>query len=843
MNLPLYPGEPRAVAEVVDSIELANDCARCDLGDKARQNATAACIPGEGKPGGVLVVGEFAREADAQPGRPFRGALGEFVRKIVAANWSGPVAYDYAVRCRPQNVEVGKKMTAACRGHLAQTVREAAPTRIVALGPWAAFSLLGRKVDTSQAYGWLYGPPPVPVFCLPSPRAASHNRIERARFVEQLAWALSCEVPALPPWPRQVGVVTTAHEAELMAAELRRGRFLSFDCETFGRLFSPEFRLLCIGASTLTSTWVWPAEALADPACRAPLVALLTDPRVKKVAANFKFDSTAVRCGLGVDVQGFHGDTYLWPKLVDPDGPGDLESLAEQVGMGGHKDEAYRYVDKAKRALNAWAKDPVAVPTIHETAVVQSLDDSVRYAIALGIQPDVYAYGLVPRDVLLTYCARDALSCAMLADRYEAAVSEEPSIARVWSRMVRPASIACEQMEGWGIALDEERVRAFGGRLRLLIADARERLAPHDFNPDSPPQVAKLLYGKLGLTPKKLTDTGRASTDADSLESLRGQHPVVDDLLAFRKLSKMLGTYADGMLPHLRPDGRVHPSFRIAGARSGRISCERPNMQNAPRAGTPDGKEFRDCFIAPPGRMLVEADFSQLELRIACMLSGDEEMLKLFTSGVDFHLETARYIAPMVWGVKPDEVTAEHRTRTKVFVFGVIYGMSDGGIMARTGCSRQEASAIRIAILGRFAKLAAWVNARVDEGHETGMTWTYWEGRRFRRRPLVGIGDESDIVRAEAERASYNTAVQGTASDYCLASLSSLVDWCARSGHRDKVVLTVHDSIMLECDEARVPEVVSQMRGTMCSWDSGPVPLAVDVKVGHEWGSMEKGLT
>jgi uracil-DNA glycosylase family 4 len=840
-NLPLFHGEPRALVEVTESVEVMTDCQRCTLGDISREAVTASCIPAEGAPGGVLVVGEHAREADAEPGRPFCGATGAMVRKLVGAHWTGPVAYDYAVRCRPAGLaDVGKKIANACRGHLAQTVREAAPTRIIALGPWAAFSLLGRKVDMHRAYGWLYGPPPVPVFCLPSPRAAGHNRLERKRFATDVAWALTCAAPDVPPWSRQVGIVTSGHQAELAATELCRGRFIAYDCETFGRMFSPEFRLLCVGVSSLTTTWVWPAEALADPGCRRVLEDLLTDVRIKKTAANFKFDSTAIRCGLGVEVRGFYGDTYLWPKLIDPDGPGDLESLAELVGMGGHKEEAYRYVDKAKRALNAWGKDAKAVPVVHEQAVVQVLDESVREAVRSGIDAESYAYGMVPRDVLQIYCGRDALSCALLTDHYESLMADEPSLARVWSRIVRPASQACEQIEAWGIGLDEDAVRAFGGRLRLLIDDAKVSLAQYEFNPDSPLQVAKLLYGKLGLHPKKLTDTGKPSTDADSLEALRGHHPVVDDLLTYRKLTKMLGTYADGMLPHVRPDGRVHPSFRIAGARSGRISCERPNMQNAPRAGTPDGKEFRDCFIAPPGRMLVEADFSQLELRIACMLSGDDEMLRLFTSGVDFHKETAKFIAPMVWGVRPDDVTDEHRSRTKTFVFGVIYGMSDAGIVARTGCSRQEAAAIRNAILGKFSKLASWVEDRVVEAHETGMTWTYWEGRRFRRRPLLGIGDEADLVRSEAERASYNTAVQGTASDYCLASLASLTDWCVRSRQGDKVVLTVHDSIMTECDEARVPEVAAHMRATMCSWDSGPVPLAVDVKVGQQWGSMSK---
>lgn len=878
-TLPLYRSPPLAAVEKVDGADLDTSCTRCELHERAK----AVCVGPDARKytgaGGLLLVGESPGGQEdsyndgTRKGFPFIGPSGHKLRGVVDQYWKGSVVYDNAIRCMPGRKSDDKRlMTKAadqCRGYLAQMLRDVKPSRIVTLGAWASYSVLGRALppfSVRRGYGWVYNEgEPIPVFMVIHPAAALRNRFVDGWFKSDLRWALTCDKPKQPPWDATVRVVLTPEDAAQAIAELRAARWLSFDTETFGRMFTPEFRLLCLAASANDSNeaWVWGREALAQPGCIRPLRDLMADKTAKKVATNEKFDAQAVSLALAVTLMGFHGDPQLWRKLLDPDALARLEYQAELVGMGGHKEENKKYVVAGRAAMKKWSKaagkgdfdltvdDVLATPKKGQPAVQLThlaqpdwFTDDIRNLVKIldADDLDVWAYGLVPRNVLYTYCARDTITAGKSADLLEGQLVENAPASKVWRRMVRPLSRAVQQIETWGIGASPTAIHAFGGYLQLKLGTVRERLSAYgaDFNPDSPPQVRELLFKKLGLVSTAQTDSGLESTDKDTLETLKGQHPVVDDIVMWRKYSKLQSTYALGMEPHVRPDGRIHCTYKIDGTRTGRPSAENPNMLNIPRSNTPDGKMARDCFIAPPGRILVEGDYSQQELRVACMLSGDREMLKLFQSGADFHMETARFIAPMVWKTKPEDVTEEQRSRTKTFVFGIIYGMSDEGIVARTGCSMREAQLIRQAVMGRFADLSRWIQERERETLRTGEAWTWWEGERFRCRPLYRIGDADGVGRMEAQHSSYNTPVQGTAAEYCNAAVVELVDWIVRSGRNEKLVLTVYDSILMEVDEDKTDEVRAQMKGTMLSYSCGNVPLAVDFKQGRSWGSLEK---
>jgi len=268
-------------------------------------------------------------------------------------------------------------------------------------------------------------------------------------------------------------------------------------------------------------------------------------------------------------------------------------------------------------------------------------------------------------------------------------------------------------------------------------------------------------------------------------------------------------------------------------------NCNEPNLQNISRPKDEDAKFARDLFVANSGWELLEVDYSQLELRVATMLCQDPKMLAIWQAGVDYHQRTAELISKVAWGIEPSEVTKEHRSKAKVPNFGVIYGMTAKGLAQKLGCSVREAEKIINAIKGEFKVFDKWCKAQVELARNTGFVWTWWAGERARRRPLFSIADNDSGRRINAENGAVNTPVQGTASDFCLASITELVPWLINSKLPAELVLTVHDSIMFHVRSDVVEEVAHNAQRIMTQWESAGVPLVVDMKRGESWGSLE----
>jgi DNA polymerase I-like protein with 3'-5' exonuclease and polymerase domains len=747
-------------------------------------------------------------------------------------------------------IEVEEKELEACRPFLAQTLREVRPTRIIAVGAKAANAVFGRDfqpISTRKAYGWSAAYQAF-VFAVFHPSAALRNRFVLRLFEEDLQWALTAE-PELPPLDVNWSFIRTEEEAERSCEALSKG--FAFDVETSGRAWDQEFVLLSFAAAPMDGScaFVWDSVGLQDARAK-PLRKLLTNPAIPKGGQNVKFDTAAVHAGLGVEVAGIAWDTKVIRRLLDPDAKADLATLAELVGMGGHKDEATEALAVAGRQIHQWVKNgkepPIPLRGEKRALWLQRVKENVGNGSA---EVKRYSFGIIPSSVLLRYNARDAVSTALVANVLLKQLQESP-VRRVWDELVQAAVPAFAQMERWGIHVDKQAVKAFSAFCEIGLSDTKEQLSVYgDFNPDSSKAVSELLYRQLKLAPTRLTPGGAFSTDAESLEALKGQHPVVDSLLRWRELRKLKGTYADGLLSEIRDDGRVHPSFNIDGARSGRTSCSEPNLQNLPRPTSgEEAKHARDCFVALPGYKLVQLDFSQLELRIAAAITGDVAMREAFLSGEDFHLATAKKHSKVLFGLTPDKVGKKERSTAKTFNFSVFYGKSDFGIAQALGVDEEEARAVRAAIMGGFKQADAWIKRQVTIAHATGECWTYWRGKKFRRRPLTGIGSNPDTTEARKaigtlERASYNTPIQGTASDYCLASVVETVRWLLTENAPAKLVLTVHDSIMLEVREDWVERVILKVKAIMEGWPcegaAGPVPLIADVEVGRAWGSLE----
>lgn len=567
----------------------------------------------------LFVVGDGTSRADDAEGRPFVGDSGRLVRAFIKDRWRGPVVFDNAVRCHGGRLPITDKHVDACRGYLASTIREAAPARVVAFGSWAAYSVVGRGVSSTssrRAYAYLFGTgeEPVPVFFVAPPAPALRNRFVRRAWEEDLGWALTTAPPRPAPVLASVRVVADEADARAAVAECQgaEGDWAAFDVETAGVMWEPSFRLLSVALCKRgsVSPWVWDREALSAPAPRDVLVGWLEDPLASKLGQNVKYDVNAVRCALGAEVRGLVGDTRLWRRLIEPAAGASLDAMSELVGMGGTKDEAklemhalvgrVRYGLSAEKRLDAQAQQPAKKwPKLQAAAA-----DGLAYLRDIDQRdPDLaevirsypgewgkWGYALVDHDLLGRYNGRDAVATARLGAAMEVELARVPELDAIRRKVVDGASRAIAHVERWGIGVDRGALRVFDSHLtqRLLATGKRIDGYGLEFNRDSPKQVAEVLFEKLGLDLPRgsRTKTGAASTSKEVLAHLASKHPLPKDLLEWRKLTKLKGTYAgslpgEGMLAHVRSDGRIHPSILLDGAGTGRTSCRDPNCFDA----------------------------------------------------------------------------------------------------------------------------------------------------------------------------------------------------------------------------------------------------------------------
>jgi len=681
-RLAMYQGPPTSPVDS-GALPLDRSCTKCSWSTAGPTKKS--CLPADGTPGGLLVVGD-APNRDAV--RPFASKTGAYVRDLVRKSWSGPVVYDYAVKCsagRFTKLKDAATPIKECRPYLAEVLQQARPERVLAIGSWAALGLLGRGLDMEsarRAYGWVLRD--VPVFVLHGPMAALENRFIRERYERDFAWALTRPRPTPSHVGGVVHVVEDLDDALQAEEALSLHEELLFDVETAGLPHGPDFTVLCAGLAAVDElegdSWVWSGDsdnpglaqrgALSDPDCLMVLRRILS--RHKISGSNIKYDVIAAAQCLGVDIPSLAFDTQLVRKLIDPLAMGRLEYVVELVGMGGSKEEAADLRKKATMAARRKKWRPGEKP--HDHWCVQ--------AIRNGAEPNRYNFALLPDDVLWRYNGRDVAGSAAgtihLRDRTR---REAPHELAIWEALYLPAIPSFKRIERTGIQVDRQAFETFSAFLNVGLSELAEKFKAWgpDFNPASPKQVAEILFEKLKLPKGKVSEkSGDASTDKEVLEGLRGRHQFVDDMIEFRRLEKMDGTYAAGMIPKIRPDGRIHPSFRLDGTETGRISGEDPNPQNLPRAETVEGKMCRDCFVASPGNVLIELDQSQIELRVAAGMSGDEEMIAIFLEGLDYHFRTAQLIARLAWGISEADVTDWHRSYCKCF-------HPDTEVMTRSG--------------------------------------------------------------------------------------------------------------------------------------------------------------
>ncbi len=528
------------------------------------------------------------------------------------------------------------------------------------------------------------------------------------------------------------------------------------------------------------------------------------------------------RRGETVYLAAYAGEDKVASASAKPEEAG-AALAASQTGAGRRL-----YVHDFKGFLTRVA--PALVQCTHDTEVAAYLLKPAaksykldQLAAAAGIRVDVDAAGPAERALAIR-----AAQTYYLA-RHQQPRLQDQGLDELFETVEMPLVGILAEMEQTGIRVDLPRLGELAAKVSDQLdqlADEIHTLAGEDFNIDSPQQLADVLFDKLKLPSGKKTKKGY-STDASVLKALRSRHEVIARVEAYRELSKLSGTYLEALPRLANPETwRVHTTFNQTVTATGRLSSSNPNLQNIP-VRTPPGEKIRDCFIAGDGKLLVAADYSQVELRIMAHLSGEDKLKHAFAAGEDVHRDTAAE----VFGVRPEEVSGTLRGRAKAVNFGIMYGISAYGLSEQLGISQEEAAGYITAYLARFPRVSEF-RARIIAGALRDGYVTTMLGRR---RPVPQLAASDPRQRSLGERLAVNTVIQGSAADIMKVAMINCHRSLADAHPSARLVLQVHDELVIEADAAEARAVAEVARREMCAaWKLDP-PLEVDAGIGATW--------
>ena len=419
----------------------------------------------------------------------------------------------------------------------------------------------------------------------------------------------------------------------------------------------------------------------------------------------------------------------------------------------------------------------------------------------------------------------------MLADKLGKEL-ERYGMKYLYDEVELPLCIVLADMEHTGVRVDPEMLRQYGKKLESEISQLQNeiyQLAGEEFNINSTKQLGELLFEKLKLPSGKKTKSGY-STDIEVLESLRGKHPVIGKVIDFRKYSKLKSTYADGLLTEIAPDGRIHTTFQMTATATGRLSSIAPNLQNIP-IRSELGAELRYMFTASPGNLLVDADYSQIELRILAHIADDASMRGAFLRGEDIHTMTAS----QVFGVPPEQVTPEMRRRAKAVNFGIVYGISRFALAADLGVTRAEADDYMNRYFAEYSGIRDYMKRIVEQAKKDGYVKTVFG----RRRALPELSSPVYNLRSFGERVALNAPIQGTSADIIKLAMIHVHRRLKQENLKARLILQIHDELIIEAPESEVETVKKLLAEEMCRAAALSVPLVVEVSSGPSWGDAK----
>ena len=588
-------------------------------------------------------------------------------------------------------------------------------------------------------------------------------------------------------WPQFDAWLAKIEAAKLTALDTETTSLDSFAARIVGISLSVKPGEACYIPLAHTAPGV--ADQLPRDEVLAKLKPWLSTVNRKKVLQNAKYDQH-VFANHGITLAGIEHDTMLQSYVIESDKGHDLGQLCTRhLGLA-----------------------------------------TIAYEDLCGKGAKQITFDQVDIERAATYAAEDSDVTLRVHNVLHPQFADEPGLSRIYHDIEMPARQVIWQIERNGILIDANvlarQSHEMGQKIMALEAQAYE-LAGQPFNLASPKQLADILFEKLGLPVKKKTPSGGPSTDEEVLSELALDYPLPKLLLEHRSLSKLKGTYTDKLPRMVNPQtGRVHTHFSQASVVTGRLASTDPNLQNIP-VRSEEGRKIRTAFIAPPGSSIVSADYSQIELRIMAHLSEDERLLDAFAHGEDVHRATAGEI----FGVTPLEVGPDQRRVAKSINFGLIYGMSAFGLARQLGLERSAAQTYIDRYFARYPGVARYM----EEARETARQKGYVETAFGRRLWFPDIRSSNGNRRQGAERAAINAPMQGTAADLIKLAMIAVQDWLEKSGLKSRLVLQVHDELLLEVPDDELMIIRTHLPRLMSSVADLKVPLLVEIGIGPNW--------
>ncbi len=542
-----------------------------------------------------------------------------------------------------------------------------------------------------------------------------------------------------------------------------------------------------------------PTQLLNHDAVKVFLKGLLEDPSIRKIGQNLKYDLLILR-GQGLHVHGLAMDTMVADYLLEPGG------------------RNHNLDDLAKRHLG------------HETITINQL---------IGSGKEQRSMATVDLDLIAVYASED-VDVPFRLNAILAPELSRASLKRVFEDIEIPLIDVLAEMEFNGIAVDCERLQELGVGFTRKIESLKHEvltLAGEDFNPDSPKQLASILFEKLGLRVVKKTKTG-ASTDAEVLQELALEHPLPEKIVAYRQATKLKSTYVDALPLMVSPKtGRIHTSFRQDIAATGRLSSSEPNLQNIP-VRTEEGRAIRSAFKPGyDGWLLMTADYSQIELRVLAHYCGDASLKHAFQNDEDIHTR----VAAEVHGVSVSEVTSTMRREAKAVNFGILYGQSPFGLAKALGISKGEAADFIDRYFDRYRSVREFMRQTLDACRRDGFVMTISGRKRFLKglRDFGVLNPQQQKTLLEPERMAVNTVIQGSAADLIKIAMIRIHRKLRESSLQAKLLLQIHDELIFEVPPEEVPQLAELVRHEMVHAVSLDVPLRVEIKTGSNWAACE----